>query len=960
MTKISALLTFVLVCVSASAQNTATVKGKLMDSTSKQSLKDATITILNAKDSVLEVFGLAKTDGSFSISNISFGERILQIRFQGYETLNRRITFSKDNASLDLGKIYLLPAANDLGNVTVTQSPVQMKGDTTQFSASAFKTKPNAVAEDLIQKIPGMEVGKDGTIKSGGETVQRVLVNGKRFMGDDPKMATRNLPPDVIDKIQVFDDLSDQAKFSGFDDGNRVKTINITTKSEVRKGKFGRAVIGAGTSGVYDESMNFSNMNGDQQITVVGQGNNVNKQNFGGRDILGGGGRGGAGGGFGGGGRGGGGFGGGGNSGGGSGITETWAGAINYRDVWGKNLEVYGSYAYSRPHVATEQKSNIVNTVTPDSTTTNDQSSSSISRTETHTINFNVEAKFDTLTSLIFRPNIVFQNSAPNSSSSTSTIGGKNGVDINRSVNNTNSRSSGFNINGANLLLRHRFAKRGRTLSLDLGFSGGNTTGEGYSYAINSFYKPYIKTDTINQFYVDSSRSFTFNPTLSYTEPLSQHSMIELRYSYSHNENTSINRTYRFDDITGKYSRFDSLYSNSYEYVANSNNANLSYRYQGAKFNFNIGTGLQFMSLVSNNTTKNVIVDRSYVNFTPTMNFTYNFNRTHSLRIFYNGRTGQPSTAQLQPILTTSDSISFQQGNPNLRPQFTHSLRMLYNSFDPFTQRFIFATLNASMTQNDIQSSVVQATNGSGIKTTTYVNLNGTYNVQGAFIYGFPIKSPKSSLQFTTNVKYSQQQSLLTNIKYNQASSYTRNTELGETIKWTTNLANNFDMNFSYSFTYNPVRNTLTPTQNSNYTTQTIGSEFTLYSNNGWLMASTFDYTHYGNRAPGYNTTAFLVTPSIAKQFLKNKAGELRLTCFDILKQNTSVSSTLSGTQAINTRTNTLTRYFMLTFTYNLRSMFGGQQRQRGNMPGGMMPGMRMGGGGFGGGGDFRRGGNEE
>ncbi|NCI47657.1 outer membrane beta-barrel family protein [Sediminibacterium soli] len=953
MTKIFALLTVIFLGGSVAAQNTATVKGKLIDSTSKQSLKDATVTVLDAQDSTLEVFGLAKADGSFSISNISFGERLLQIKFQGYALISRKISFSKTNASLDLGAIYMTPEAEDLGNVTVRQSVIQMKKDTLEMSASAFKTKPNAVAEDLLKKMPGMEVAKDGSIKSGGEAVQRILVNGKRFMGDDPKLATRNLPPDVIDKIQVFDDLSDQSKFSGFDDGNRVKTINITTRRDVRKGRFGKFVAGAGTDGVYDESMNLTNMNGDQQITLVGQGNNINKTNFSGRDILGGGARGGnfAGGGFGGGNRGGGGFGGGGAS--SSGITENWAGAVNYRDVWGKNVEVYGSYKYEKPHAAIETRSNIVNTVTPDSSTVNDQLSSSLNRTETHTFNFNMEARFDSMNSLIFRPNLTLQNSTPASSSSTSMIGGKNGVAINRSVNNTQSRSNGFNINGANLQLRHRFAKRGRTISLDLGFSAGHTNGEGYNYAINSFYQPFVKTDTINQFYVDSSRSFAFNPTLSYTEPLSRNSMLEFRYSYSYNENNSINKTYRFDNTSGKFSRFDSLFSNSYDYTANSNNANLSYRLQGTKFNFNIGTGLQFMSLLSNNTTKHVIVDRSFVNFTPTVNFMYNFSRTHALRVFYNGRTGQPSTAQLQPILTTSDSINFQQGNPNLKPQFTHSLRVLYNSFDPFTQRIIFATVNASMVQNDIQSSVVQAANGG--KTTTYVNLNGTYNLQGTFMYGFPIKSPKSNLQFTTNLSYSQQQSLLTNAKYNSASSYSRSTQVSESIKWTTNLANHFDMNLNYTFMYNPVRNTLTPTQNSNYTTQTLGADFTLYSNNGWLLASDFDYTHYGNRAPGYNTTAFLVTPSIAKQFLKNKAGELRLTCFDIFKQNTSISSSISGTQNINTRTNTLTRYFLLTFTYNLRSLLGGQQ-QRGNMPPGMMPGMRMGGGNFGGG-EFRRGG---
>jgi uncharacterized membrane protein YgcG len=947
MNKIITLISCIFLTAALSAQTTSTLRGKLIDSLNKQSLKDASITALNGTDSSLEVFTLARQDGSFSLANIPFGLMIIQIKFQGYEPFSKKITFSKTNQVVDLGTVFMKTASNDLGNVTVTQSAIQMKKDTVEFTASAFKTKPNAVAEDLIRKMPGMEVAKDGSIKSQGEAVQRVLVNGKRFFGDDPKMATKNLPPDVIDKIQVFDDQSDQSKFTGFDDGNRVKTINITTRKDMRKGTFGKAVIGAGTDGNYDESVNFSKMNGDQQITVLGQANDINKQNFTQQNIGGGRGGGGGGGGF-----GGGGFGGGGTP---SGITTVWAGGLNYRDAWSPKIDAYGSYFYNSPKTATEQSSNTQNILTQDSSTFNNSVSSSVSNSSNHRFTFNLEDRIDSLNSLIFRPNIAFQNSNPNSASTNITTGGNNGVLINQSVSKSSSFNRGYNVNGSNLQLRHRFAKKGRTISLDFGFSANDNNGDGNNYSVNTFYKPFIKTDTINQHYVDSSRSVTINPTVSYTEPIGKNQMIELRYSYNYNNSTTINNTFRFDNIKQKFSTFDSLYSNSYKYTSTSNTANLSWRIQQPKFNLNIGTGLQFMNINSNNTTKNVVVKRDFVNFTPTLNFTYNYTRTKSLRIFYNGRTGQPSTSQLQPIITTSDSINFQKGNPDLKPQFTNSLRLLYTSFDPFTQRIIFATINATITGNDIQSSIIQNPNGG--KTTTYVNLGGTYNLSGYFNYGFPIKSPKSNLNLQTNLNYSQSQSLLNNI-----SNYTRSTSLGETIKWTTNLKNNFDMNLSYSFTYNPVRNTLSTTQNTNYTTQSLAADFTVYSNDGWLVSSDFDYTHYGNRAPGYNTTVFLITPSIAKSFLKNKAGELRLSCFDVLKQNVAISSTASANQLVNTRSNNLTRYFMLTFTYNLRNLMGQQQRgqgQRGGMfPEGMRPpGGMMGGGGFGGG--NRRGGNE-
>ncbi|MDE3252492.1 MAG: outer membrane beta-barrel protein, partial [Bacteroidota bacterium] len=763
-------------------------------------------------------------------------------------------------------------------------------------------------------------------------------VDGKKFFGDDPKMATRNLPPDVIDKIQVFDDLSDQSKFSGFDDGNRVKTINITTKKDKRKGYFGKLNVGAGTAGTYDENLSVNRFNGDEQLSLVAQANDINKQNFNQQSL--GGGRGGFGGG-----RGGGGFGGGGGGGAASGITTIGAAGLNYRSAWSNKVDAYGSYFYNNSHTAVDQLSRTQNLVASDSSTYNDASSSSISRDENHRFNFNIEDRIDSNNSLIFRPNITFQSSSPSSSSSTITTGGDKGVLVNQSTSRTNSYNSGFNISGANLQLRHRFAKKYRTLSLDMNFSASQNDGDGFNYSVNSFYKPRISTDTINQYYTDTAKSLSFSPTLSYTEPIAKNQVLEFRYSYTYNNSTNINNTYRFDNGNQKFSRFDSLYSNSYKFTSNTSNANVNWRLQGAKFNLNLGTGLQFTDLNSLNTTKNVLVARNYVNFTPQLFFTYNYSRSKSLRVFYTGRTGQPSTNQLQPITTTTDSINFQIGNPNLRPQFTHSLRLLYTNFDPFTQRVIFATINASMTANDIQSSITQNPNGG--RTTTYVNLGGTYNLSGYFNYGFPLKHPKSNLNFRTNVNYAQNQSLLEN-----KSNYTYNTTLGETISWTTNLKQGFDMNLSTASTYNIARNSLQSSQNLNYYTQVLSAEFTYYNTKGLIIASEFDYTYNGNRAAGYNTSVPLWTPSIAYQFLKNKAGEFRLSCFDVLNQNQSSTRTINSAQIIDTRTNTLTRYFMLTFTYNLRN-FAGQQQ---NMPG-MMRGMFGGGrpgGGFGG---MRRGG---
>jgi hypothetical protein len=911
MKKTVAVLFLAFAAFSAGAQTTGTLKGKLVDSLLKQSIKDAAVSLLDAEDSTLEIAGLSKTDGLFEVLNISFGKYLVRITFLGYEPVYKQITFSKTSAEYNMGTVYLKQDFADLGNVTVTQSPITIKKDTIEYNASSFKTKPNAVVEDLIKKFPGMDVDKNGTIKAQGETVQRVLVDGKRFFGDDPKMATKNLPPDIVDKIQVFDDLSDQSKFTGFDDGNRVKTINITTKKDKRKGYFGKAVAGVGSDGTYDENFNIQKMNGDQQVSVMGQANDINKQNFTVQDFLGGGN---------GGGRGGGGARGGGGGGGGTGITSTLAGGLNYRNSLGKTGDITGSYFYNSQRTASDQTSFTENILRPDSSTYNDRANSSNRNNENNRINLNIENRIDSSNSFIFRPNISFQHTSPFSASRTLTTADPNGKFINQSVSNSSGINSGYNINGTNLQFRHRFAKKGRTLSLDVNVSANTNNGEGYTYAVNTFAVPAAKTDTLNQHYISSSNSFSVSPTLSYTEPIGKNQMLEMNYNFSHSHSNSSNDTYAMNNTTKGYTTFDSLFSNSYHYNNTSNRATLNYRIQNVKYNFSMGTGLQFTNQSSVNTTKHISVANNFVNFTPTVNFQYIFAKSKNLRINYTGRTGQPTISQLQPLTTTSDSINFQTGNPNLKPQFTHSLRLLYQSFDPLTQHVFLVTINASAVANDIQSSIIQNKNGG--KTTTYVNLGGTYNVGGYINYGFPLRNPKSNLNFTTNINYSQAQTLV-----NTANNFTRNTSLSQTIKWTTNLKNNFDMNFAATTTYYIARNSLQPTANANYYSQAISTEATYYSNTGWIIAGDFDYTYSGNHSEGYNTSVPLFNPSIAKLFLKDNAGEMRLSVFDLFNQNQSVTRTVTGNTIQDLRSNVLKRYVMLTFTYNLRRFAGKQQR---------------------------------
>jgi hypothetical protein len=914
------------------------VKGAIAD-TARQSLPDATVSLTPESDTTGTEFMITDKHGAFIFRNLAPGNYHLFISFEGFIHISKRFTISATGKDIDFATLTMQRTSDVLQEVVVQSPPMRIKKDTIEYNAESFATKPNAVAEDQIKKLPGVQVDASGNITAQGEKVTRVMVNGKRFFGDDPKLATRNLPPDIIEKYQIFDDLDDQSKFSGFDDGNRIKTINIITRKDRRQGYFGRAIAGAGTAQNYNESVNFHRFDNDQQISLLGQANDINKQNFTVQDVLGssgsrrGSGRGPSAA----------------TNGGGAGVTTTWAGGLNYRDAWGPKTEVSGSYFYNFTHVSASSQSLTEKffDAAEDTSNTTSRTQPGYQRSSNQRINFNLEKKIDSNNTLVFRPNIAFQTSRPNSSSISSTVD-QHGAPVSSSDGNTTSTNQGFNINGSNLTFRHKFKKPYRTISLDLNGTVNINDGSGYNNSVNNFTK-LDSTQILKQYYNDSLHSVTLSPTLSYTEPISRNAIIELNYNHSYTRHKTVNNTYDYSELAHGYVSFDSLFSNSYTFVSNSDRVTLNYRLQHKKLNFSMGSGIQFTGYNSQNTTKNIDVAHHYINLTPAVNFTYSFSSMQRLRFYYTGRTGQPSASQLQPLTTTNDNINYTAGNPALKPQFSHSIRLLYSSYNPSNQNVLFATLNASTTVNDIQSELIP--NDKGGQTSTYVNLNGTYSVSGYFDYGFSLKKPKSNLNLISNIGYSQSQTLVGSVQTPGVfqHDYSRNTTFSETVSWTTNIKKNFDMNLSAASNYTIARNSLQPTLNLDYFSQVVTAEITAYTNSGWLIASDFTYTYTNNRIPGFNASVPLWSPSIAKELFKKKNGELRLSVFDLLNENTSVSKTISLNRVSTSRTTTLTRYAMLTFTYNLNNFAGRGQKR---MPG-VFPQKFRGGGGGGRGGGF-------
>ena len=933
--------------VAALAQ-TGIIKGQLKDTTSKQNLQGATISVLD-KDSTLISFGISKADGSFQVNNVPVGVNLLLISFQGYRSEYKNVVVSKDNPITDIGTIILTDAAKDLGNVTIVSAPVAIKGDTTEFSANAFKTKPNASTEDLLKKLPGVQVDKDGNVKAQGEDVKRVLVDGKRFFGDDPKMATRNLPSDVVDKVQVYDAQSDQSAFSGFDDGNREKTINIITKKDRRKGYFGKASAGAGDNERYAANLSVNRFNGNQQLSFVGQANNTNQQNFSMQDLLGAMGGSGM-------------FGGGGGGGmmsamGGrgmsnignfmgatqAGIARTIAGGLNYNDAWSKNTSVSGSYFYNNMNVINGSDRLRETFVQNDSSLFSRSNNNSTNKNQNHRFNFEIDHKIDSFNSILIRPSFSYQQNDSYSESNSYTTRGKilNVNDLNsQSVSNGN----GYNFNN-NILFRHRFRKKGRTLSVNLtqAFNESETDRRNLNYR-NNYFGGFIFRDTTDLLSDIERSGRTLGGNISYTEPIDKKSQVELSYNYSNNRNESTQETNRYDGGSSKYVQ-DSVLTNDFLNNNISHRVNLNYRRQVSKeWSYTVGLGVQHAILESDNRTKNVSLSQSFNNLFPTLSLQYSKNRAKTLRFNYRGSTRQPNISQLQDVIDITNPLNIRRGNPALNQEFNNNLSLMYTSFDIFTFKNFFIGANGGFVSNKIanylttnfKSQSVQYAEDSilltpGAQYSKPVNVNGAYNFSTFVNYGFQIKKIKANVNFTTTALFNRDVTLVRDVTEAEAvRSYTKNYVLGERVSFNMNLKDRFDLNFTSSTSYTIAKYSRQQELNNNFFSQMFSLEPTYTTKTGWIFGIDFDYNMYRGQGEEFNQSVPLFNASVSKQVFKNKAGEIKLYVFDLFKQNQSITRNVQENFIEDVNTQVLQRYVMLSFTYNLRKF--GQKAMPGFM----------------------------
>ena len=921
-----AFLVFTLISGASLFAQTYSISGRLLESDTSLTLPGVNVILYPVGDSLKWTGTVSGYNGYFSIKNVQPGHYELKATYMGYKSVHLFVNIS--NANRYIGDIKMLKSNVQLKEVTVTGEaiPAQQKGDTTEYNSNAFKTNKDASTEDLVKKLPGVTVDNT-TIKAQGEDVKKVTLDGQDIFGDDPTIALRNLPADVIDKVQIFDKMSDQAQFTGFDDGNSQKTMNLTTKGGMLKGQFGKFTAGYGTDQRYllGGSLNF--YNGKRKITFIGLSNNINQQNFSSQDLLGtsgmvstgrgGPGRRGPGG---------------GQPGGDmsrfligqqSGVNTTQSIGMNYTDMWGKKINVNFSYFFNNSQNSTSTILDRQYFLTDTSSQFYNESNESGNNNSNHRFSLRIQYDIDSSNSVILQPRFNLQDYNSNSS-----LTGKNflqnNLPLNSTINKTLSEMSGYTFSNS-ILYRHKFKKDGRTFSMNFGNDLNNKNGHSDLFSRTDFFTGNDSIELNNQRSNTNSGGYSLTTNISYTEPLSKNSILQFTYNPVFSKNNSEKETTQFDSLTQAYSTPDTALSNKFRNKTTTQRGGINYRKKGDKYNFSFGLNYQYVELNSNEDYPLLInVKKGFSNLLPSANLQYKFSKTTSLRLFYRTSTNTPGISKLQNVIDNSNPLLLSTGNPDLKQEYSHSLVARFGNTNTKKSRMFFGFLSATYTNNYIGSSTLIATKDStlaegiilykGAQLSVPANLNGNWNIRSFFTYGVPVKLIKSNVNMNLGYTYSHIPALI-----NGADNISKTSNLYGGFVVSSNVSEKLDFTLTYTANYNMAQNSLQPALNNNYFYQVSTAKLNWLPWKWLVITSDLSHTLYNGLGSAYDQSIFLWNAGFGYKFLKNNAAELKLTVFDLLDNNQNITRTVTEYYIEDNNTKVINRYFLLTFTYNLR-----------------------------------------
>lgn len=923
------LVFFILFSIVVSAQNTFSVKGRTVSAVDKKPLESATIYITSAKDSTMIDYTISDKNGNFNFSIRKQTQPfIVKVSSIGFETYQKQ--YPNLSSNLEVGEILINDAVTTLGEVTIVGEapPVRIKNDTLEFNASSFKVRPDANVEALLKQLPGVEINKDGKITVNGKEVNEILVNGKSFFGKDGAVAIKNLPSEIIDKIQVSDTKTTEEKLSGQAASSDNKSINITIQEDKNKGLFGKFTGGYGTDDRYESSGLLNYFKDKQKISFLGSSNNINATGFSMDEIFDA-------------------MGGGRNRsvysrgdgsfsingvdfGGGSGITQSSMVGLNYADEWWKKFEPSGSYFYTNSKTDNDTKSRTENFLTSESGTNSsfitESNGTSQNRNDGHNMSFEFEYKIDSLTTLSIRPNFVKNNSSFESQSEQSSF---NDLGLVNESKSNNLRENDVTTFENDLYLSKKFKKKGRNFGFTFNNSNKTNDVDDITNSETYFYQDAALPDDIRrQREFDNVKESKYYTRLGYSEPVTDSLILTVRTSYEWQDYDKNQSTYNFNGATNQYSEFNNLLSYDMTSKTRTFNPSVSLNLRKKKYSGGVGLGTQVISFENtslyNGLENNVNQDYIY----PTANAWLNFNLTksQSVYMYYNFEVEMPTAMQILPVVDLTSPLYQISGNPDLKPMKNHNIHLNYNNYDYASKSGFY--LYAGFTfyeQQIITSRVFDPTDL--INRATYQNINDTYFSYFGFNWNKSIKRESNTFRFGfgINSNINKDKGLTNNLPYEA-----NKISLEPNVNFGWDYGKLLTIEPSYGYSMNNTNYTNYTIDKSSNFTHNFKMQTTSYWPKHFVFGNDFGYTYNSNISDGFKKDFFLLNSSLGYNFMDDKL-LFKVKVYDLLNQNQSAVRYINPESIQDIQNTVLKRYAMFSLTYKIEK-FGGKKKEEGGV----------------------------